>query len=164
MTTSRRPNRTPTPVDVIARDRAYEAHQLRLAGADWAEVAARTGYADGRVASLAVTAFLQKTAVEQGPDHRREVLWQELDRLDALQFPYWQAAVKGDHNAANIVLKCIARRCTLLGFDRPDNPIAATASVVVIGGTEEEYINGLQAVIDQRERGQQQTPGERRGG
>jgi hypothetical protein len=44
------------------------------------------------------------------------------------------------------VLKCIARRCTVLGFDRADNLTAATASVVVIGGTEEEYINGLQAV------------------
>ena len=49
------PDRTPTPVDVIARDRAYEAHQLLVAGADWTDVAARTGYADGRVASLAVT-------------------------------------------------------------------------------------------------------------
>lgn len=102
--TGPRPNRTPTPVDVIARDRAYEAHKLRVAGADWAEVAARTGYADGRVASLAVTAFLQKTAVEQGPDHRRDVLRQELDRLDALQFAYWPAAViwrsqRGEHRA-----------------------------------------------------------------
>ena len=61
--TGPRPNRTPTPVRVIARDRAYQAHQLRLAGADWAEVAARTGYADGRVASLAVTAFLPRTAL-----------------------------------------------------------------------------------------------------
>src|SRR5215472_1944981 len=121
--TGPRPNRTPTPVRVIARDRAYQAHRPRLAGADWAEVADRTGYADGRVAALAVTAFLQKTAVEQGPEHRREVLRQELDRLDALQFAYWPAAVNGDHNAANIVLKCIDRRCTVLGFDRADNRI-----------------------------------------
>jgi hypothetical protein len=111
-----------------------------------------------------VTAFLQKTAVEQGPDHRRAVLRQELDRLDALQFAHWPAAVNGDHNAATIVLKCIARRCTLLGFDRAVNLHAATASVVVIGGTEEEYINGLQAVTDQQERGRRQTPGELRGG
>jgi hypothetical protein len=58
------------------------------------------------------------------------------------------------------VLKCIARRCTLLGLDRADNLMAATASVVVIGGTTQEYINGLQAVIDQRERGRRQTRGE----
>ena len=100
----------------------------------------------------------------QGPDHRCEVLRQELDRLDALQLAYWPAAVNGDHNAANIVLKCIARRCTLLGFDRADNLNAATASVVVIGGTTQEYINGLQAVIDQQEREQRQTPGELRRG
>jgi hypothetical protein len=43
----------------------------------------------------------------------------------------------GDHNAANIVLKCMARRCTVLGFDRPDNLNATTAPRVVIGGTTE---------------------------
>ena len=48
----------------------------------------------------------------------------------------------------------------MLGFDRADNPIDTTASVVVIGGTTEEYVNGLQAVIDQRERGRRQTRGE----
>jgi hypothetical protein len=45
----------------------------------------------------------------------------------------------------------------VLGFDRANNPIDTTASVVVIGGTEEEYVNGLQAVIDQQERGRRQT-------
>jgi hypothetical protein len=83
--------------------------------------------------------------------------------LDALQLAYRPAAVTGHHNAPNIVPKCIARRCTLLGFDRVDNLNATTASVVVIGGTEEEYINGLQAVIDQQERGRRQTRGELRG-
>ena len=52
----------------------------------------------------------------------------------------------------------------MLGFDRADNPIGTTASVVVIGGTTEEYVNGLQAVIDQRERGRRHSPGELRGG
>ena len=52
----------------------------------------------------------------------------------------------------------------MLGFDRADNPIDTTASVVVIGGTTQEYINGLQAVIDQQEREQRQTPGELRRG
>jgi hypothetical protein len=107
-----------------------------------------------------LAAVATATSVEQGPDHRREVLRQELDRVDALQLAYWPAAVNGDHIAANIVLKCIARRCTLLGLDRADNLNAATASVVVIGGTEEEYVNGLQAVIDQREREQRLTRGE----
>jgi len=70
----------------------------------------------------------------------------------------------GDHNAANIVLKCIARRCTVLGFDRPDNRTDTTASMVVIGGTTGEYVNGVQAIVDQHERGRRQTPSELRGG
>jgi hypothetical protein len=146
------PNRTPTPVHLIARDRAYQAHRLRLADADWGGVADPTGYTDGRVGSLAVTAFLQTTAVAQGPNHRRAVLRQELDRLDALQLAYWPAAVNGDHNAANIVLKCIARRCTLLGFDRADDPIATTAPSLVIGGTTQEYVTAFKAIVEGRDR------------
>jgi hypothetical protein len=149
---------------VIAHDRAYDAHQLRLAGADWSEIATRVGYADGRIASLAVTAYLQKIAIDLAPDQRRDALQRELDRLDALQFAYWPAALHGDHSAANIVLKCIARRCTVLGFDRPDDLIATTAPMLVIGGTSEEYVNGVKAIAEQRERRPTQFPGNPSGG
>ena len=63
-----------------------------------------------------------------------------------------------------MVLKCIARRCTVLGSDRPDNRIETTASMVVVGGTTGEYVNGVQAIVDQHERGRRQTPSELRGG
>jgi hypothetical protein len=139
-------------VRVVAHDRAYDAHQLRLAGADWAEVATRVGYADGRVASLAVTAYLQKIAVELAPDHRRDALQRELDRLDMLQFAYWQAALSGDDKAANIVLKVIDRRCTLFGLDRPDDVLAVAPRTIVISGNTEEYVAGLKAMVEHRDR------------
>ena len=63
-----------------------------------------------------------------------------------------------------MVLKCIARRCTVLGFDRPDNRTDTTASMVVIGGTTGEYVKGVQAIVDQHERGRRQTPSELCGG
>ena len=71
-------------VDVLAHGRARDAHALRLAGGDWERIAAETGYISGRVACLAVNAWLQKIAVELAPDHRRQALQLELDRLDAL--------------------------------------------------------------------------------
>ena len=81
----RRSRRTTPRVEVIAHDRAYDAHQLRLAGFDWPEIAQRVGYLDGRIASMSVTAFLQKIATEQSRDHRRAGAALELARLDQLQ-------------------------------------------------------------------------------
>jgi hypothetical protein len=74
-----------------------------------------------------------------------------LDRLDAIQFAYWAAAMSGDQNAAIIVLKGIARRCTVLGFDRPDDAVATAPHTLVIGGTTEEYVNGVKAIAERRE-------------
>ncbi len=85
----RRPAERTDDIEVHAQDRAYTAHQLQLGGVDWTEIAQRTGYLDGRIAAMAVTAWLQKIAVEQAPGQRREALQLELDRLDKLQSGFW---------------------------------------------------------------------------
>jgi hypothetical protein len=139
------------PVSVLAHDRAYDAHQLHLTGLDWTTIATRTGYASGRVAALGVDAYLQKIAVELAPEHRRQALQLELDRVDALQAAYWGMALAGDYHAAEVVLKVIARRCKILGFDKPDEKDAPVARTVVVGGTSEEYIAALQALIAEGE-------------
>src|SRR4051812_6748703 len=82
--------------EVRESSRAHDAHQLRLAGLDWATIAQRVGYADGGVASAAVTAYMQSLDVEAGPDARRRALDLELQRLDQLQAAYWPAALNGD--------------------------------------------------------------------
>ena len=64
--------------EVMAHERAYDAHQLRLAGLSWHEIADRVGYLDGRIAAAAVNAYLQKIALEQAPDQRRRALDLEL--------------------------------------------------------------------------------------
>jgi hypothetical protein len=148
----RRPNGNSAHVEVIAHDRAYEAQQLRLVGLDWPEIAQRVGYLDGRIASMAVTAYLQKIATEQSHDHRRQALHLELGRLDQLQSAFYPAAMAGDIAAATFVLKIINRRCTILGFDKIDDDLTGTARTIVIGGTEEEYTAGLKALIAEQER------------
>src|SRR5664279_4151105 len=102
-------------VDVVARDRTREAHQLHLAGVDWTTVAEQTGYASGRVAKLRVDAYLQKIAVELGPEHRRHDLQLELARLDAIMAAFWPDTMDGHRHAAEVVLKVIARRCKIMG-------------------------------------------------
>ncbi len=60
-------------------------------------------------------------------------------------------AMGGDLNAANFVLKIITQRCRILGFDKPEELTATPPRTVVIGGTSEEYIAGLKALIDERD-------------
>ena len=114
---------------------------------DWPEIAQRTGYLDGRIASMAVTAFLQKTAAEQSHDHRRHALHLELARLDQVQSAFYPAAMAGDIAAANVVLKVIKCRCAIMGFDKIDDDLTGTARTIVIGGNSEQYIAGLKALI-----------------
>jgi hypothetical protein len=142
-----RPDRGSKHLEVVARDRAHNAHQLHLSGLDWPEIAARTGYLDGPIAAMAVNAYLQKIAVEQAPEHRRQALDLELARLDALQAAYWPAAVAGDLAAAAFVLKVITRRCTVLGFDHPKEDLAGITGTLVVGGDTEQYIAGLKAIV-----------------
>ncbi len=120
---------------------------------DWPEIAQRVGYLDGRIAALAVTAWLQKVAVEQAPDHRRETLHLELRRLDALQAGFWEAAMAGDLAAATFVLKVIHRRCTILGFYRVEDDLSGNPRTIVIGGSEADYIAGLKAAVAATEQG-----------
>jgi hypothetical protein len=132
-------------VEVFAHGHAHDAHALRLAGGDWESIAAETGYVSGRVACLAVTAWLEKIAVELAPEHRRQALHLELDRL---QVPYWEKALRGDDRAAEVVLKVIARRCKIMGFDKPADSLAPGRRTVVVGGTSEQYVATLRALVD----------------
>ncbi len=45
------------------------------------------------------------------------------------------------------MLKVIARRCTIMGFDKPDGRTEPSRTVV-IGGSHDEYIAGLKSVAD----------------
>jgi len=107
-------------VQVITHDRAYDAHRMHVAGHDWTEIAAATGFATAKTAAMAVTAYLQKTGLQQAPQRREMALQTELDRLDALQYAYWHKALDGDYKAALVVLKILTMRTKILGLERPD--------------------------------------------
>lgn len=145
--TRRRLRTSGTKIQVVAEDRAYEAHQLCLRGLGWTEIARHTGYLDGKIAAMAVNAFLQKTALAQEPGRRRQVLDLELARLDELQAAFYPAAMGGDVQAGALVLKVIARRCSIMGFDKADD-LSSSPRTIVISGTPEEYVAGLKAVVE----------------
>ena len=72
----------------------------------------------------------------------------ELARLDALLAAHWASATSGsDHKAADLCIKVVAQRAKLLRLDTPPSEDERPRTIV-IGGTSEEYIQGLKMIAD----------------
>jgi hypothetical protein len=89
--------------------------QLRLSGHSYDEIARYLGITKRRAQRIVERelgrAFREPTEL---------LLQMELDRLDALQRAYWDAAIAGDGEAADRVLRIMDRRARYLGLDRQD--------------------------------------------
>ncbi len=98
-----------------ARRRDAQAVELALAGASYDAIAAELGYADRSGAWRAVRRALDRHEAADVVALRE----QEVARLDRLQRGLWSKAVRGDVQAAAVVLRLIDRRCRLQGLDVP---------------------------------------------
>jgi len=127
----------------IERPKYWYAHQLRLAGATWAEVAEALGYASAQSAHGAVANALDRAG--QARQTATEMLDLELERLDMLQLVHWRAARQGDIKATEIVLKISAQRAKLIGLGETSQyeDEKTDKSTILIGGNEDEYIAGI---------------------
>lgn len=132
-------------------NRRRQAIAMRLAGADWDDIANRLGYASRGAACTDVTRAMEKAAAEatRDADVLRHI---ELARIDRIQVAYWMRALGGrepgtevvlppDPDAAKVVQWCIDRRCKLLGLDAP------TRHEVVTLGAIERAIADLEAQL-----------------
>ena len=97
-----------------ARERRRRAVELRLAGATYAQIAARLDWSGPSGAHQEVARALR--AGESGADQLREL---ELARLDVLQAAVWPRAVAGRLEAVDAVLSIMRRRARLLGLVAP---------------------------------------------
>lgn len=96
---------------------------MAVGGMTYEQIAHTMGYANrGTVHRIVQQALRQREAQDL-----EQVLELELERLDALQASVWEGALKGDVNAAGVVLKVMDRRCRLLGL-YPDSRQGRTAS------------------------------------
>ena len=138
----KRAPRKPRPTEVETFDAAHEAHQLRLTGMPWREVARLTGYATEDSVQLAVQAYLQRAVLERSKEQRAAALATELARLDALTLAYWQKAIGGDLDAAKYVLAVSAQRAKYEGLEVKEET-ATTSQTIVITGNTDEYIGAL---------------------
>lgn len=153
---------TPPP-DIEVFDPAYEAHKLRMQGVAWREVAARSGYATPADAIMSVRRYLTQAAAEIDATQKQEALRLQLDRYEAVLSAWWAAGTNGaplrnslgvvvpgvtvmDEKAGNMVLKTLAQIDRLHNFDA--DTASSTPEIIVIGGSEQEYTEGLRAIVD----------------
>lgn len=134
----------PLPDEPSQDERAHAAHQLRLSGKRWHEVAAKAGYANAATANVEVRAFLQRAALSRDIALREEALELEMDRLDALQEVAWGAAMSGDLKAIDSCLRIMGHRAKLLGLEYRDE--AQATRTIVVAGTTEQYVRTLKAI------------------
>lgn len=115
-THSRRQN--PTLNDTNAQERAVQALKLRKLGFDYDEIAKQCGYSNRGGAWNAIHRALSR----QKQEAVEELRTLEAQRLDDLMRPFMLRAMKGESEAAAVVLRIMARRDALLGLDIVRSP------------------------------------------
>jgi hypothetical protein len=142
----RRDALVPVPTWSNDEERHYSAHQERLKGKDWAQVARLCGYANEDSARIAVRAYLQRAADSLAEEHRMEALQAEISRLNTLQAAIWDQAVDGDLKAVAEVRNLVMARAKLKGLDREGEKV--TNNTVVV--TEADFVEIMRAHAEGR--------------
>jgi hypothetical protein len=135
-----------------AENRAYAAHLLRMQGVSWRDVAQQVGYASISAASGAVSNYLSRAAAARSTAQAQEALQTQVDRYEAVLSHWWEAGTSG-HNkdAAAVLLRTLSQLDRILRLG--DNEVTVNMNTVVISADRDEYIAGLQAVVEARRRG-----------
>lgn len=106
-------------------DRERRVLELRQAGVDFATIAERVGYTHKGTAKRAYDRALARVHYPSAMEAREL----ELTRLDRLQAAHWAAALKGDVDATDRVLRVINMRVKLLGLSHADGLAERAARV-----------------------------------
>ena len=96
----------------LAAARRVKAVELKTAGLTYAQVAQELGYTSRGTAYNVVTKALREQTAEAVGDLRSF----ENARLDALQQALWDAAMTGDIQAVNSIVRIVAARVRLNGL------------------------------------------------
>lgn len=126
-----------TPKQAEVAQRRQQALELRAAGVTYEMIADRLGYSSRQAAHRDIQAAIEQ-AVELPT---REMLNDELNRLDKMLSGLWADARKGDPNKVTAVLKIMDTRARYLGLYAPerlqaevriDDPAKIAESIVEI--------------------------------
>lgn len=115
-------------------DPADKAHQMRLAGKAWGEVARECGYPTTANAVAAVSAYLQRAALERASITRELALEEELARLDEQYAAFHGLAVTGrDVQAGRLLLSISKERSELLKLKQTTGEGGARTIIITAG-------------------------------
>lgn len=127
--------------------RMREAYEMRKAGASYALIAERLGYSSAGNAHRAVQKILQNVQRETAD----ELYALGDERLHAMLLVAYNKALKGDLQAMDRVLRIqgiLDERNGVTGEQGSTTNIGQ--AVIVVGGTEDEYVKGLQKAATQQ--------------
>lgn len=120
-------------------------YHLKLGGTPFPDIATTMEMTTDEV-YMRYRKYTMWAAKHFGGDERQMVVQTELDRLDMLQQTYWQNALLGEKGDAEFVLKVMTHRMKLLGLDQMSTDSKQQiAQVLVVGGSQQEFIDALNA-------------------
>lgn len=108
---------TTAPAKIAAAARRREAVELRLHGLTFELIGRALGVSRQHAHRLVADEIAATNA--EARETAEELRALESERLDALQVAIWPRVMKGELDAIDRFLKISARRCALLGLDRP---------------------------------------------
>lgn len=140
-------------------DPPWEAYKLLLSGRSWHEIAAETGYRTGMDAQRAVEAWMAHAAAEEAPYNRSMALKLSVARHERFLAEWWdKGTVQHDANAGRLVLMALKEIATELRVGEIDAQAGQGGPRIVIAGTEEDYVRGLQGVFAQQNKPHGELP------
>lgn len=126
---------------VKVQERMYH---LRMGGRSLGAISDEMNIPMDRVARM-INDYAELLETAAGEDEKKQALYLETSRLDALQEAAWNAAMDGDLKAIETVLKISARRSKIMGLDLvPTQEVQVTSNTLVMG-SKEEFLEALNA-------------------
>lgn len=122
--------------------KAWQAYQFKLAGMTLTEIKERLGYRNNAAVAKAISEEMRANAQKLGKDDRETILSIEMARLEFMLNRIWEQVNYGDLKAVDAAVKIIALQARLTQLDQID-AATHTATVLVVGGQEGDYIQKL---------------------
>ena len=115
-----------SPRRLAALEKQRKALDLRLAGADFTQIATTLGFRDRSGAFRAVEAAMNRV-VQPGAEALRKA---NMERLNRMRLANWPAAIKGDKDAIGVELRLQEREARYLGLDTQPSDAGAQAAAL----------------------------------
>lgn len=128
---------------LVAYERQRKALELRKAGLTYAQIAEECGYSSPATARNAVVKLLATNERESVDDFRN----MQFERLNYMIMKLWPRVQDGDEKAIMTVATLMSQQDKLTGTEaatKVDAQVHHTGGILVIEGSEEEYVSALE--------------------